>query len=372
MTSIQVLEDRSDPYEDTTGQPAESEASDRSESPPLDRKEDGQLLVRNHNPQDGELVIDFPTKAKMVNGCCCFWFGIFLILILTLVSYHRIWYYEIALVRRVTGTVEYDHLLTQGRQYLVLGKTPIRFPATQQRITFLQAQNDPLVVFSEQGLEFDFNLVFCYKIIPERVGDLYYTYGTVYDDRIKTISLSLLKDQATKYTTDQYIRDRDTITSDFAMLLKTELEKIMPIHISLDLVVLLQINFPQTLVRKNMEATLEIQNNILEQNQQAVNVIQADTQVQVATLAAETNYTIAKAEIDGNRTIAQAQANAIAIEQNADAEGLLYAIQTLNLTLEEADHLWMAMTLRRATQTQLIDMQWLSPLLFQNFIRLLN
>jgi len=342
---------------------SESDLSIRSPSP-HSHVQDDQPLVHEKN-EDGELVMDFPNPTKMAWGCFVFGFGFLLILILTLVSYHRIWYYEIALVRRVTGTVEYDHLLTQGRRYLVLGKTPIRFPATQQRVSFLEVEKDPLVVFSEQGLEFDFNLAFCYKIIPERVGDLYATYGTVYDDRIKTVSLSLLKDQATKYTSDQFIRDRDTITRDFAMILKRELEKTIPIQISLDLVALLAINFPLTLIRKNMEATLEIQNNILEQNQQAVDIIRADTNLQVAALSAQTNYTITKAEIDGNYTIAHARADAIGIERNADAQGLFYAVQTLNLTSEEADQLWMAITLRRAPQTQLVDanLQWLSPFL---------
>jgi len=104
-----------------------------------------------------------------------------------------------------------------------------------------------------------------------------------------------------------------------------------------------------------MESILEIQNNILEQNQQTVDVIKAETNVQVATLQAKTNWTISKAEIDGNRTIQAAHINAVGIEQNADAEGFNYAIQTLQLSEEQADQLYKVMTLRRAAHTQLVD-----------------
>jgi len=230
-----------------------------------------------------------------------------------------------------------------------LNKQPIYFSATQQRVSFIEKDQNPLIVFSEQGLEFDFNLEFYYKLKPEGLGYMFRTYGKVYDDRINKMAQSILKDQAIMYTSDQYIRERERITDGFASVLKQNLESTMNITINLDMVVLLEINFPASLVSKNMEATLEIQNNILQQNQQNVDVIRATTDVMVAQTLVQANFTISNAQIQGNKTLQDSLALSTQVELNAHARGLEYAIQTLKLNGTQTDLLVNSFALKHST-----------------------
>jgi regulator of protease activity HflC (stomatin/prohibitin superfamily) len=315
----------------------------------------GTFSMSQNDLHVGPYIISSHKKKQMYSyGCCCGTVAICLITLLVAISYHRIYFDEIALVRSITGVVDYDSVLEQGTHYLPLGKQPITFPATQQRVAFLEEENDALIVFSEQGLEFDFNIEFYYKLEKNGIGYIYKTFGKNFDDRINKISQSVIKDQATNYTSDQYIRERNTIATDFAYLLKQKLEPLMNIIIDPDFLVLLEINFPNSLVQKNLESTLELQNNILQQNQQAVDLIKAQTGALVAATLAEASFTIANAYIEGNQTVANAQAYANNIELNANTDGLNQAIQLLALNETESDMLIKAYSIRNSKQVKII------------------
>lgn len=288
-------------------------------------------------------------------GCIITSLALVLTFVLVLASYHTVDFNQVALVkRRVTGVVEYNNMLNSGFHYLPLTKSTVGFAATQQRVAFLQSDNDALIVFSEQGLEFDFNIEFYYKLEPDGLGYMYRTYGSVYDDRINKISQACLKDQATNYTSNQFIRSREQIQRDFAVQLEQQLQSTMNITIDADLVVLLEIHFPDSLVAKNRESTIEIQNNTLQLNQQAVDIIKAQTASMVTSILAMANFTIANAEIQGNQTIAEATAVATMIQLNANADGLNMAIQALNLTPEETEALLAANALRKSSTARLL------------------
>lgn len=286
----------------------------------------------------------------LVCGACWFFFLIPLFIGL---SVHVIRYSDLGLIRHVTGVVEYDHVLTQDRWFLPLGHHPIRFDYTLQRVSFLSSEKDALVVFSEQGLEFAFNIEFYYQVLPEKLGKLYQTYGLNYHDRINKVSQSVLKDQATRYSSDQFIRNRTLICHDFGTLLKSQLEEKMNIKIDKVFVVLLEIHFPVTLVNKNMEATLEIQNNVLQQNQQRVDLVRAETLVMVSRILAEADYLVSSAEIQANQTLSQAQIDVVNMQLDAHREGLKYAQELMGLSVRESELLMKAMTLQMMHELKL-------------------
>jgi hypothetical protein len=311
--------------------------------------------------------VSYETANCISYGICCgaLWL-LFLIPLLVGLSFHTIKYFEIALVERVTGVVEYDHVLTQGIHYLPLTKKPVTFPATQNRVAFLQQTNNALVVFSEQSLEFDFNIEFSYRLVKEGLGSIFRDYGLNFDDRVEKMSQSILKDQAVNYTSDDYIRERDRINQDFAYLLKERLEQAIPIVVDFDMVILMEIHFPDSLVNKNLDSAIEIQNNTLQLNQQAVDLIKVETDRMVAGILAQANFTLADAEIRGNQSISEATIEANIMQLDANSEGLHYAIAQLGLNSQETDGFLRAMAFRKNVDVKVVDGSFASLVSFSS------
>ena len=290
--------------------------------------------------------------------------GSFLLVLLVLLSYHTMTYDQMGLPRSVTGVVDYNNVLPpQSFRYLPITKTPKKFPATLQRVAFLAQEGTALVVFAEGGFEFDFDIEFHYLLNMDGLGALYRMYGTNYHDRVRTRAQSVVKDAAVAFSSDQYIRNRDVITRNFSGTLKSELESAMPITIAVEFVIMEQINFPDTLKQKNLGSALAILNTSLQMNQQVVDVIESTTDALVASILAEANFTLSNATIAGNQTLSDAAIQSNQLQLVANAEGLKYAISTLNLNALETHALLKAMAFRKSTQSKVLYGGSFTPLI---------
>lgn len=264
---------------------------------------------------------------------------IFLLALVTIVptvylSFHVVNYNEVAFVRDIFGAVDTSYLLYPGRHFLLLTKTTVNFDSTYQTVKFQQSDNNAVRVFLSNGVEIDIDITFQYRIDVNKLSLLYNQYSTSYSSKAISVAQSIIKDTVTKYEINDYVTNRNSIVSDIAYNLQTALYESNGLYLMVPIenVQLLNIHLPDIILNKNLQISIEIQNNQVALLQQQIIEIQSETQKQVAAINATRNSIISEAIIKGNQIIDFANIYAKRIEVEARTIGLDYFFSTLNIT----------------------------------------
>ncbi len=266
------------------------------------------------------------------NGCL--WFLLVaLILVCTIApSFWYLQYNQMAFDHSKYGTpaVDFHRVYGSGRHFLYLWHDFIIFPTTYQRVSFEGA--NALSIFADNGLPFEINIIFQYRLIPETLEHVYRTYSDNYDNQIQSIARARLKNRAVQFSADDYIFRRANISAEFAATAKAEIEAQVGVEVPLALFVVGDIQFPSQLIATNLQSAIEVQKNLVGQNQRQVDVINAITTTNLTSIAAATTRTQLDAEITANQTISNAQSVAKHQINSARGRGISYAINLLNMT----------------------------------------
>jgi SPFH domain / Band 7 family. len=273
-------------------------------------------------------------NCKQKAWCLTFLSAITIILISILIpcSIKYVDYDKYALRVRIDKQIDYSYVYDQGVHVMSPGSTLAEFSSTYIRIDYLKSKNSHLRVFAESGLEFDIDIIFYFKLTPQNLPYVYKAYGYGYLSNIDSQAKAALKDVASMYSSDQFVKNRTDIESHMASKLNEILEEKAYIKIEEPLVILLSIEFPESLDIKYLETTLEIQNNIQQEDQQKVALIVANTNTMLANITAQTEYLLKQSEYEASKTVESSKAAAEKIKMDAEGRGIKYATDKLNMT----------------------------------------
>ncbi len=241
-------------------------------------------------------------------------------------SFNYIEYNEMAFVQNRFGTVDTSKVYTQGRYFLTLDKFFVEFPSTYQHIVYTTP------VFTDIGLQFDLEVSFYYKLKPSKLGSTYNLYSKNYESRIVNIAKTTIKNEAIQYTINDYIRNRQYIENRLGLVLQNTLDEMVGVDVPQKYFRLLTIHMPNTLISTSLESAIELQNNQIQQYQQEVSVIQADTQRMVSEINANANKILAYAQTNGNQVLKTSEIYSTNLINTARSVGIQKVFDILNIT----------------------------------------
>lgn len=243
-------------------------------------------------------------KKWIIGGACCFcWLAITIGLLAG--SFAVVTPTQLGLKFNAV-TVEFDDntVYPGGRYYVGVGGSFIIFP--RQNVYVGYTSSHALDVWSSDGQSIHIEASFYYKLLENRIHDIFYRYGTNFDAVVRAMAAETIRDIATTYATVDFFTNRTEIDNAMTSALTTRLYNDALVNITL--FNLLAIDVPDLFEFAVIQKVITAQNMItLEQLRQS-QVIQ--TQIAVVAASATANITA----LNGNAT-----ANGLLIQQRAQA-----------------------------------------------------
>lgn len=254
-------------------------------------------------------------------------FVISVIIIVTCVtmSFWYVPYYNYALRRNTYHGVALNDLYEEGRYFLTLDNSLIYFPSTYNEITFNSK------TFAENGLEFDCYVTFYYKLPKDNVGKIYDSYSTAYETRVVNNAKQIAKNVASTFSVDDFLTNRTYIETSIANVLEKYLKDTVYVEAPAEYFKIVNIIFPATLIDKSLETAIALQNNEIQEFQQQVNIIEADTNKLKAEIDAETKRTLEYANNLAYQMVTNSQSESTKILSVARSNGIKQVCENINL-----------------------------------------
>ena len=281
-----------------------------------------------------------PVTQKVRNKLACIVTGFIATIMVILVAIPLIAsapinvpYDRMALRQSKYGGVDYEHVYTAGRYWFGLSYTVQSFPVVNNLVSFSREDGSQLNVFTDNGLAFNIELTFMYRLRPSGLGALFKRFGTGYHQQIVSKAKPVVKNAATQFKLNDYVVSRTRIRDVFARELKREIEAEFDqsVEVMDECVALGHVFYPDSLISRNEQAATLLQQTEVETNQQAVRVIQADTNQKVQEIKISTQLLLDQAEVEANRIIASSQVAAKNAAVSARGESLALFFEALDL-----------------------------------------
>mgnify|MGYP003386832207 CR=1 FL=1 len=241
-------------------------------------------------------------------------------------SYHYNTYAEYGIRNNVYHGAETGKVYDEGRFFLTIDNTMIKFPSTYNRITISSA------IFAENGLEFDCDSTFFYRLPKEYVGQIYDTYGTNYGSRVENTAAQIIKNVASSFSVNEFLLNRTDIKQAIAIALEEGIWTDFNIEVPQDLYEIVKITFPQSIIDVSLNTAIVLQENELFVLQQAIDIIYADTNTMVATIDVQTEQTIQFSETTATRLIEESKSTANQIALTTRGSGINIVCNELSLS----------------------------------------
>lgn len=270
--------------------------------------------------------ISFQEKSNFWSWFIFFLIGVIIIISTIVPSYHYVKYDEYALRLNKYHGADLSKVYGEGRYFLTLENSMIYFPSTFQRVSFVSS------AFSDNGLEFDLDVSFYYKLPKENLGTIYDTYSTSYANKIESNAKQVTKNIASTFRVEEFLSNRTLIEETIGLALQTQIDQTLGIYLPRDYFKIITITFPSILISKSLDTAIALQTNQIALLQQEVNIIIADTEQMISQIEASTtrieNYALTKSN--------QIKSNAQSISTNmlltSRTDGLDLFCSTLNIT----------------------------------------
>jgi hypothetical protein len=158
--------------------------------------------------------MDFDGPKKAIACCCCLT-AVLTIGIVAFMSFSSLDASEYGLdYSSLTKTIDPKYY-GSGYHALGLGHSFIRYPSTVQNMEFSNEKNadrPPIQSRTEDGLLIQFRASFQYKLMPDKLFDLYMKYGEDYKGPCMKYAIETLNDAATKYDANEFFNSSQLIT----------------------------------------------------------------------------------------------------------------------------------------------------------------
>jgi len=283
------------------------------------------------SPEDDYLAY-YPTCVQS-NGrwlCPLTWvvlfIGVLLMLILIPLSYSYVEYDAWAFKKNeLSNEVDLNTVYSNGQYHWGPSFDALNFPRGYQR------EELNLSIFPQNGLEFDIDIVFFWRIQPLKLKELFQQFGQSYRSQIESRANAKIKNRAPDFTVEQYIQERPLITEQLHLALKQELDLIF-IDVPADKFFLLNVNLPQTVRTRDLDTAVREQQNLEEQNKQLVEIVKKETQRLEELVQANVTITSLRSTSRAENIILEAYAIGNRTVTDADSGGSSGFFSTLNIT----------------------------------------
>jgi len=258
---------------------------------------------------------------------------IFPSIILILFSIHHLEQTEWGLdYNGITKSIERHHY-GQGLHFTGLFHSFKRFPNTYQNIKFSSGRHDLLQARTNDGLSLTLGLSFQYKLIPDKLYDLYMNYKEDYKSALIAVAANSIANVASEYSTYDFFEKKKQIGQSMLESLIPYVKEHLFIEV-IDLQIMLT-DLPD-IFEDAIQKSIAIKQNIT--NTEKVKDYQEiafATEVMIANKAAQ--QTIIKAKGDSSTTLIKKNATAEMVKRNLTAQNLSYGLVKDNLELETSE-----------------------------------
>lgn len=264
---------------------------------------------------------------------CKFWtwlvvaiISMIIIICTVTLSYHYVKYDEYALRLNKYHGADLSKIYTEGRYFLTLDNSLIYFPSTYKRVSFVSS------AFSDNGLEFDLDISFYYKLPKENLGKIYDTYSTSYANKIESNAKQVTKNIASTFKVDEFLSNRTWIEKSIGNALQIQINQTLGIYVPRDYFKIISITFPSILISKSLDTAIALQTNQIALLQQEVNIIKADTEQMISQIEATTTRIENYALTQSNQIKSNAQSISTNMLLTSRTDGLNFFCSTLNIS----------------------------------------
>lgn len=261
--------------------------------------------------------------------------GLLLVLILVPLSFSYVKRNEIAFKRTTsTNEVDLNTVYRNGRYFWGLGHTPIAFPSNFIKVSL--TGDSKLSVFTETGQTLTFESVFFYRLIPEKLRNLYINFGTNYHQRVMAVATAALRNSAANLAMDQYIYDRANVTALLYSAMSTQLAATAFVYVPRTHFSLLGVDLPDVVTAQKTTFFLNQQQILTNQYAFQASQIRLETQRQVAEFNNLAQLVKQQAQATKDKLVSQANSRAFQAVQSETGKQLQLMISMLGLTADQA------------------------------------
>lgn len=262
-----------------------------------------------------------------------FLIGIIIILPATLTpSFHYVKYDEMCFAKNKYGGTDTSKIIMPGRNFLPLNYGLVCLPSTYRQINYYVDDGTGVVVISQNGLQFNIDVSFRYRLTPENLEKVYNTFSTSYDNKINTIAKSIIKDKAGGYSPEDYISKKKELQKVFALAVKEAVESQVGVEVPLKFFFLEDITFPATILTTSLNTVLQTLNNDLLPITQQVEVIKAETLTQLSAIQAQSSSTLTRANLEAAQIINNSVSYTTGVNIKSKSMGIFTIADNLNIT----------------------------------------
>jgi len=252
--------------------------------------------------------------------------GFLLIMILVPLTFSYVEYDQYALKKHsIENTVDTTKTYTNGRYAWGVDRSALTFSRHFTKVT------KTFSIFPTNGLEFDVDVVFWYRIQKDNLGKLYKAFGLTFDNQVENRASAKIKNVAPLFDLKDYITKRPLITETLHAGLIGDLSNIF-IDLPADKFYLEDVRIPDEVKQKDLDTAVQSQRNVEEQNHQLSALVRKETDKLVQQVAADISLIAATAAAQSEGIKKEASAIAEKTEASADGLGLKNLFLQVNVT----------------------------------------
>jgi regulator of protease activity HflC (stomatin/prohibitin superfamily) len=269
---------------------------------------------------------------RVVKICCTLTVvGCLLFVILFPMSFSYVSYDEYAFKRNsITHTLDFSETYEMGRYFWGVGQSPMTFPRNYVFVDF--GGQHELSVFDNKGLEIILKSSFEYRILKDKMTELYKEYGLGYEDQIINKARSLIKNAVSeKYNVEDYFQKRQEVTKFINEVLTRELVNLY-VEVPPGKFQLRDVVLPSGTKQRYEEIAILTQRNEMKKYQEESSKVRAQTEMQLVNITKQTVSITRSAQAEVGAIHAEAEAQAFNIRQKAIAEGYAKIFSELGIT----------------------------------------
>jgi hypothetical protein len=257
--------------------------------------------------------------------------SLFLILLLVPLSFSRVAYYEIGLIKsRSTGIVNRNIVYQAGNHYIGPDNYFVIYPASIQTKLFEKLSIWSRASSEDAGIFLEIDISFQWKLDPDSIGLLYNKIGTNWNTLVSNLAISAIKNEAVKWSADEYLVKRRLIEKNMFTSVSDIL--IDQANCNVTSLQLRDINFPVSFYERKLESAIQMQKNIAEAYNSSANIIRGETSQLVQYINNKAVQAIKFAESQAVNIKSLAETRATKVLQDARITGLTLIKKELGLT----------------------------------------
>lgn len=233
-------------------------------------------------------------KKLYKKASCCFFTALVVFIFVCILSISRLHYYEIGFKRkRTSGIVDRSKVYTAGRYWLGLNGVFVKYPANAideflvdlsawTRATVDSSSSDDAGIDgginADAGTAVLIDLGFQYQLIPNKLAELYSKVGTNFEGYVKNIAINTIKNNATLFSSDEFIKSRVIVEKAFKEALSSALEE--EANCKLVGLQMRHISFPETFMERKLQASIQELKNQAEEYRKTASISRVETRRQ--------------------------------------------------------------------------------------------